>query len=98
MTLRVRPAFATLGQCIGTGSSLQEDAEAMSDIQSTCSNLTDLLRSNSNLSQVRWLLLVARSAALLWICSSAACANAPALQSAEACSLCQSALACRRHS
>ena len=52
--LRVRPAFSTLGQAIGTGSSLQEDAEAQSDVMSTCSNLTELLRSNSTstLSQV----------------------------------------------
>ena len=50
--LRVCPAFKTRGQVIGTGASLQEsaDSEGMSD--GSLVNMTDLLRTNSQLSQV----------------------------------------------
>lgn len=53
VALRVQPAFLTVGQAIGTESSLldRDDFEC-EDLLSTCSSMTDLLRTNSGLSSI----------------------------------------------
>ena len=52
VALRVQPAFLTTGQAIGTVSSLLDQADFEEDLLSTCSNMTDLLRTNSGLNNI----------------------------------------------
>ena len=53
VALRVQPAFVTVGQAIGTESSLLDRADFENeDLLSTCSSMTDLLRTNSGLSSI----------------------------------------------